>query len=94
MSDVKREEKAYLKVLKHLSDDEGYPIGSYVGMLRRKNTRYRKLIKVLSSPDLIAKKVYESNPDLKYVNANHMVTWIVEESNKVLEGEEWQLIPD
>lgn len=44
MVDIKGEEKAYLKALKHLSDDEGYPIGSYVGALRRRNRRYRKAI--------------------------------------------------
>lgn len=44
-----------------------------------------EFIEILSNPDLVAKEVYKQNPDLKYVDANHMVTWIVNKAIKVLE---------
>lgn len=48
----------------------------------------QEFIKILSDPDTIASKTFKSNPKKRYVDANDMVYWIVEEANKVLEEEQ------
>lgn len=41
-SKLERERKAFLSALKHVSDDEGYTIGSYTGKLEQENNRLQK----------------------------------------------------
>lgn len=49
------------------------------------NDKHIDFIETLTDPDKIAQEAFKIYKDVKYIDANLMVTWIVNRANKLLE---------